>query len=157
MGELCQEIGADVQGDDIVDAHILPARRGRPNRVIARFHQRSKARSVFLRRKESKNIVDTKKAKLAINVNNGFAIQPNLTITRAKLYAQVQEFCASYNYVCSWVDYNTGKIYLKLKEGQRGHAITDTGDLLDINTDYKPLFWYFCSPNLFEFEPSSNK
>ena len=148
--ELCQEIGVDVETQDIVDAHPLPSKRGKPNRVIARFRERSNARKVFLKRKESKNIAPAKKSKLAINSSRGFAIQPNLTMKRAKLFAQVQQFCEIYQFVGNWVDYNTGKIFLKIKDGERGHYISDTGCLIDIKPDFKPTAWYFCAPSLFE-------
>ncbi|NRB81951.1 MAG: hypothetical protein HRU38_25390 [Saccharospirillaceae bacterium] len=148
--ELCQELGVDVDTQDIVDAHPLPIKKGKPSRVIVRFHERSNAKKVFLKRKESKNIDPGKKSKLAINSARGFAIQPNLTAKRAKLFAQVQQFNDVYKCAGTWVDFNTGKIYLKIRDGERGHHISDTGCLLDIKSEFKPVFWYFCAPPLFD-------
>ena len=149
--ELCQELGVDVQDEDLVDAHPLPSKRGKPTRIIARFHERSKTKKVFINRKGSKNISTAKKSKLAANINKGFAIQPNLTVKRAQLFSQVQEFCAKYQCAGTWVDFNTGKIFLKLKDGQRGYHIKDTGDLIDVNSSFIPGVWHFCVPPMFDY------
>ena len=54
VAELCEEIGVNVSPEDMVDAHPLPNSRGKPFKIIARFHQRSKAKNIFANRKTVK-------------------------------------------------------------------------------------------------------
>lgn len=117
---LCQEIGVDVEPSDLVAAHPLPGPRGRDKRYIARFHNRSKAQEIFKKRKHCKTIDPEKKKHLAKNPVKGFAISPNLTPKRSKLFAQVKVFQEMCGCDGCWVDYNTGKIMLKLNKGDRG-------------------------------------
>ena len=49
--ELCNQLGVEVTPTDIVAAHPLPAKRGKPQRCIARFHDRRKAHEVLAARK----------------------------------------------------------------------------------------------------------
>ena len=150
---LCQEIGVDVEANDIVAAHALPtSRHSKVKKYIARFHQRSKAQQVFQKRKYCKEIPREKKKSLAANPDKGFSIAPNLTPKRAKLLGQVKEFNSKYSHAGCWVDYNSSKIMLKLKDGQRGTVIKDTSDLVMLNQNYCPDQWVFCAPPFFECE-----
>ena len=57
-----------------------------------------------------------------------------------------------YGHSGCWVDYNSSKIMLKLKDGQRGTVIKDTSDLVMLNADFCPTEWVFCTPPFFEYE-----
>lgn len=76
-----------------------------------------------------------------------------LTPKRARLLAQVQNFCKDYGHDSVWVDTNNGKIMLKLKNAHRGTHIKDTSMLVDLDTtgSFNPAGdnWYFCSPPYF--------
>ena len=148
----------DVERDDIVAAHPLPtkgrANDKRPKRYIARFHQRSKAQEVFQKRKYCKDIPAAKKKTLAAKPDKGFSIVPNLTPKRARLLGQVKEFNVKFGHAGCWVDYNSSKIMLKLKDGQRGTVIKETSDLIMLNPNYCPDQWIFCVPPFFEPGPA---
>lgn len=152
---LCKEMDVNVEKTDFVDAHVLPGKAGTQKRYIARLHQRSKVKEIFSNRRKSKNISDNRKADLAINGAKGFGIQVNLTPKRAKLLAQVQDFCTNTDRdkMC-WVDYNTGNILLRLEAGKRGTVIRSTRDLVEIDRNYIPSEWYFCSSQYFEVSES---
>ena len=146
--ELCRQIGVVVDSSDLVDCHPLPSREGGPARVIARFHDREKARKVFSARKKTKQISGENKNKLAARKDKGFGILPNLTVKRNKLYAQVKKFCDLRNNDECWVDTNSGKILLRVSGATRGRVIRNTRDLVEIDNSFEPDVWYFCSaPN----------
>lgn len=154
VADLCNEIGADVEPDDLVDAHPLPNRRGRSFKVIARFRNRSKARDVFVKRRECKNITQGVKDKLCVKKNRGIGIHPNLTAKKGKLLYQTKVFSEGFGYQGAWADYNTGKIYLKLKSNEKGVVIKDTSDLIEINSRFNPAVtdYVYCTPPLFIYE-----
>lgn len=146
---LCKEIDVEVHDTDFVDAHVLPGKTGAPKRYIARFHDRSKVKKIFKNRRKTKDVPANRKSELAINDSKGFGIQANITPKRAKLLAQVKEFSTSRN-MGNWVDYNSGNILLRIKEGERGTLIRNTRNLVDIDSTYEPVEWYFCSSPFFE-------
>ena len=143
--ELCKQIGVEVDVSDLVACHPLPARQGDNKRVIARFHDREKARKIFSNRKKTKGIKREVKEKLAAQKDKGFGILPNLTVKRNKFFAQVQDFCKNRDHEGCWVDPNTGKILLKIKGATRGRLIKNTADLIEIDSVFEPDEWFFCS------------
>ena len=150
---LCKEIDVEVEKSDIVDAHVLPSKSGTtaPRKFIARFHQRSKAKEIFTKRRKTKEIAPEAKRKLAANPGKGFAIQVNLTPKRAKLLAQAQDFCDKTGRGKScWVDYRTGNILVRPEEGKRGTVIRCTRDLVSIDDKWVPTEMFFCSFGYFE-------
>ena len=147
--ELCKEIGVDVDVSDLVACHTLPSRQGDNKRVIARFHDREKARKIFGNRKKSKGIKGELKNKLAANKEKGFGISPNLTVKRSKFFAQVQDFCKCRDHEGCWADPNTGKILLKVKGATRGRVIKNTSDLTELDNMFEPDEWFFCSKPYF--------
>lgn len=149
--DICHEIGVDIETTDMVDAHPLPGKRGRPSKVIARFKERSKAREIFKNRKKCKDLTKNLKKRVCSNSDKSVGINPNLTFSKGKLLHQVKEFNDKYSYHGAWADYNTGKIYLKTKPQDRGYVITDTSDLISINSDFNPGVsdYIFCTPPLF--------
>ena len=110
MTELCNQIGVVVDSSDLVACHPLPSRDGGPARVIARFHDREKAKKVFSARKKTKQITGDSKNKLAARKDKGFGILPNLTVKRNKLFAQVKQFCDKRKDEGCWVDTNSEKL-----------------------------------------------
>ena len=153
IADLCQEIGADVEASDMVDAHPLPNSKGKPFKVIARFLERSKAKDVFTKRKNCKNINTELKNKLISRKSRGVGIHPNLTVKKGRLLYQDKQFCDKFNYHGAWADFHNGKIYLKTTSSVRGIVIKDTSDLIQINSDFEPLprDYIFCTPPLFDF------
>ena len=114
-----------------------------------------KARDVFVRRKNCKDITRDMKEKVSVKQNRGIGIHPNLTANKGKLLHQTKLFCEGFNYNGAWADYNTGKIYLKLKKTDaKGVHIKGTGDLIEINPRFKPAAteYVFCTPPLFVYE-----
>lgn len=150
---LFDQLGVEITPDDISAAHVLPGKRGKPTRHVVRFTNRSKATSVFKNRKRTKDIDRSTKAKLTSTPNKGIGIMPHLTPKRAKLYGQVQSYCKTNSLDSCWVDYNSGKIFLKERTGQKATIISDTCDLLKLNSNYKPDYYMFCTPPVFDLNP----
>lgn len=153
---LCKEINVDITTEDFVDAHVLPKNKGKPTRYIARLHSRGKAKQIFANRRNLKQLNEESRKKLSTRPDKGLSIQPNLTPKRAKFFSQVQDFNRLFNYFGTWVDTNSNKIFIKTNEGARGVYVKDTSDLIQINSNYKPATWYFCSGPLFHFAPNSD-
>lgn len=152
--ELCKEVEVEVKDSDFVDAHVLPGRPGTPKRYIARFHDRSKVKQIFRNRRKTKGITAARKSVLAANDKRGFGIQANLTAKRAKLLAQVNNFCKERDNMSCWVDYNSGNVVLRIADGRRGTVISNTRNLVDIDNSFVPTEWYFCSAPYFEISQS---
>ena len=149
--DICQEIGVTIKEADFVDAHPLPARRGRPTKIIARFHERSKAREIFKARKRCKDLSSNLKQTVCAKPEKSISINPNLTVGKAKLLDQVRTFNDEFGYRGAWADPNTGKILLKTSNDRRANVIRDTSDLILINQKFKPAVsdYVFCTPPLF--------
>ena len=142
---LCNELGVEVNPDDLVASHTLPARKGKAVRVIARFKERKMAQEVFAKRKGTKNIGANKKKGLAAKADKGFAIQPNITPRRAKLLAQVKDTVQTMQWNAVWVDYRNGNIMLKQSPSSRPVPIHSTRDLKQlVGPNFDPLDYYFC-------------
>ena len=148
--ELCNELGVEVAMEDLVTAHPLPAKRGKPQRCIARFHNRSKAHEVLAARKNSKNIAPAKKAQLAAKADRGFAIQPNITPDRAKLLGQLKEASEKCGWHAHWVDFKNCNLMLKLSPDGRPVPIRCTHDILKHSGEqYTTNDMIFCSNEVF--------
>ena len=142
---MCNELGVEVNPDDLVASHTLPARKGKAVRVIARFKERKMAQEVFAKRKGTKNIGANKKKGLAAKADKGFAIQPNITPRRAKLLAQVKDTVQTMQWNAVWVDYRNGNIMLKQSPSSRPVPIHSTRDLKQlVGPNFDPLDYYFC-------------
>ena len=155
---LCHEIGVEVTAEDLVAAHPLPTKggQGRQRRYIARFHDRRKAQEVFAARKRTKEIDPVKKSALAAQSNRGIAIQPNITLPRARLLAQLKEAKERLGWDSCWVDYRTGNLMLKTSPSNRPVLIRSTFDIVKVSgNQFEPRGYHLCQPNIFDvFEVS---
>ena len=85
VAELCRQIGVVVDSSDLVACHPLPSHEGGPASIIARFHDREKAKKFFSARKKTKQIIGDNKNKLAARKDKGFGILPNLTVNQVRI------------------------------------------------------------------------
>ncbi len=138
---------------DMVACHALPTCKGRGVlRVICRLKYCNLAHKISQNRKNTKSIGSTKKPELAARPNKGFAIQPNLTPTRAKLLAQVNDVAKTKNWHAAWVDCRNGTIMLKLQKSGRPIAIRTTNDLkFHAGRDFNFNDYYFCARDTCDF------
>ncbi len=143
--ELCNEIGVNIYDSSFISCHNLPSKTANQDCcIVARFKDVGIVKKIFRNRRKAKNIVTSKKAKLARNKNRGIGISPHLTIKRSKLFGQVKDFNKQYNFGGCWVDPNNGKIYIRLPDTDHGQEIKSTSDLVMIVHTFQPEYWYFC-------------
>ncbi len=139
---LCNELGVDINTDDLVAAHPLPGKKS--PRFIARFKDRATAQKVFTNRRQTKGIDPAKKKTIFGDDKKGVAVQPNVTPKRAALLAQVKDAAEKHSLDSFWVDTKNCNIMLRTKKAGRPVPIMNTIDLLKFVPEYSANEFILC-------------